>query len=77
MNVSGSPTAIVLVGLPWNRIWSRTLELREFSAGRYSMGMGLPELEIILGKGKTRIMNYAGHIAEIREKRMPKIVMLE
>nr|CAI5863572.1 unnamed protein product [Callosobruchus analis] len=32
--VKGSPTAMVVVGLPWYRISSRTFELRVFSAGR-------------------------------------------
>jgi hypothetical protein len=36
---------MVVVGLPWYKIIRRTLELRVFSAGRYSMGMGLPDLE--------------------------------
>jgi hypothetical protein len=34
---------MVVVGLPWYKIIRRTLELRVFSAGRYSMGMGLPD----------------------------------
>lgn len=36
---------MVVVGLPWYKIKSLTLELRVFSAGKYSIGMGLPELE--------------------------------
>lgn len=44
--MSGSPTAMVFVGRPWYRIINRTLELREFSAGKYSMGIGLPELDV-------------------------------
>lgn len=45
LNVSGSPTAIVVVGRPWYRIIRRTFELSVFSAGRYSMGTGLPVLD--------------------------------
>lgn len=36
---------MVVVGLPWYKIIKRTLELREFSAGKYSIGIGLPELK--------------------------------
>lgn len=47
LKVSGSPTAMVVVGLPWYRISKRTRELRVFSAGRYSIGIGDPDLHNI------------------------------
>lgn len=47
-SVSGSPTAIVVVGRFWYRIISRTFELSVFSAGKYSIGIGLPDLSILL-----------------------------
>lgn len=36
---------MVVVGRPWYKMLKRTLELSVFSAGKYSMGMGLPELK--------------------------------
>lgn len=36
---------MVLVGRSWNSMNSRTRELSEFSAGKYSIGIGLPELK--------------------------------
>ncbi len=47
-NVNGSPTAMVVVGRFWYRIINRTLELSVFSAGRYSIGIGLPDLSTSL-----------------------------
>lgn len=44
LKVSGSPTAIVVVGRPPYRICSLTRDWSWFSAGRYSMGVGAPEL---------------------------------
>jgi hypothetical protein len=36
---------MVVVGRPWYKINRRILELNEFSAGRYSIGIGLPALK--------------------------------
>lgn len=44
LNSKGSPTAIVVVGRPWYWITNRTRLSRVCSAGRYSMGVGWPDL---------------------------------
>ena len=44
LNWSGSPTAMVVVGRSWYLISSRTLLSSVCSAGRYSMGIGWPDL---------------------------------
>ena len=45
LNSSGSPTAMVLVGRPWYMITKRTRLSNVCSAGRYSIGVGWPDLE--------------------------------
>jgi hypothetical protein len=44
LNSSGSPTAMVLVGRPWYMMTSLTLVSNVCSAGRYSIGVGCPDL---------------------------------
>lgn len=46
----------MVVGLPWYRMSNLTLELKVFSAGKYSIGMGLPDLKLIIKSKKDEIL---------------------